>query len=941
MLRRKGYRWSLFLAVFVFAVEWGPWVLCRAQTRAGNQTAVRATEPIVTQVLVEINDFPGDRAYWVELARGLIILQGGDSFSEDRVNASIQALKGSMLFRNVRVDSTEAGQGIILRFRLDPFRLIKDIEIHGSFPLFEREVLKAMTLYVGDTFSEEKLANQESAVKDLFIKAGFIDARVDLSAAEDPDDGHVVVAVKIYKGRYERLQDLTFKGNRAFSRDRLKWHMTTWRVSSLPGYVGRFMEADLKKDLQKLIVFYRKGGFADVEIQYEVSRQPGWKGPSVFLAIEEGPRYDMVFIGNERFRDRTLRKDLVLFETGNRNDLGLKKSVKKLKERYRQAGFLETQIKIEETTEREGDIAIRRILLTINEGPCSTVRAIRITGNQALSDEAIQGQMLIQTATTLRKGVFVPETLAEDLYAIKALYAKHGYMDAEAEEHLDWSPNKEQVSILLKIDEGVQTIVASTDIKGLSIPTEKEAYETIRLKDRGPFRRHMVQSDENALSALISEKGYPHVRVKGDVVFSEDKSKAFVTYSIEKGPFVKAGQVYYRGNFRTKRKILDRAFGIKNSDPFSLAKMLEGQRGIRDLDLFDSVKLRAIGLKEKRKEIDLIVEVEEKRPYFFEIGGGYDSQKGIYGHSKVGDHNLLGTNKDIWLGAEASEIGYRAESRMEEPRLLGSRISADAGVFMERREEFNKSFGTDVYGSSVGLRRSWRKHLTTGLSVRFERREKFKNDGAVSDEEAAVFEPRSLFVTTPSVRYDARDSFIQPKKGGLAQFTVDISKGLTNDLDSFLRYEVDFRYYVTPLSRLTLAWMARAGYLDPYGSSNTVPEDQLFFLGGTSDVRGFDENLLSFDLQGNPLGGRWQLEGNMEARIDLGGNFELPLFYDIGRIGKALVDHETADKFRSSVGIGLRYITPIGPVGILYGRKLDPVDGESSGEFHFAIGYTF
>ena len=83
------------------------------------------------------------------------------------------------------------------------------------------------------------------------------------------------------------------------------------------------------------------------------------------------------------------------------------------------------------------------------------------------------------------------------------------------------------------------------------------------------------------------------------------------------------------------------------------------------------------------------------------------------------------------------------------------------------------------------------------------------------------------------------------------------------------------------------------------------------------------------------------MAGNMEARIDLGGNFELPLFYDIGRIGKALVDHETADKLRSSVGIGLRYITPIGPIGILYGRKRDPVDGESSGEFHFAIGYTF
>jgi outer membrane protein insertion porin family len=451
----------------------------------------------------------------------------------------------------------------------------------------------------------------------------------------------------------------------------------------------------------------------------------------------------------------------------------------------------------------------------------------------------------------------------------------------------------------------------------------------------------MIQSDVNALSALISEKGYPHVSVKDNVVFSEDSTKAFITYSIDKGPFVKVGQVYYRGNFKTKKYVLDREFELKRGAPFSLSKMLEGQRGLRDLNLFDTVKLKAIGLQEKREEVDLVVEVEQKRPYFFEMGGGYDSQRGVYGHSKLGDHNLFGTNKDIWLGAEASEIGYRIESRIEEPRLLGSRISADAGVFIEQREEFNKDFGTDVYGLSLGFTRSWWKHLVTGLHFRFERRDQFNEGGAALNEEVALFEPRSLFVTTPSVRLDTRDSFTRPKQGGVVQFAVDISKGLTNDLDSFFKYKVDCRYYVTPFSRLTFAWKARFGYLDSYGSSDAVPDDQLFFLGGTSDVRGFDENLLSFDGRGDPLGGRWQSEGSAEARIDLGGNFELPIFFDIGRISETSVDHETADKFRSAVGFGLRYITPIGPIGILYGRKLDPVAGESSGQFHFAIGYTF
>jgi len=78
----------------------------------------------------------------------------------------------------------------------------------------------------------------------------------------------------------------------------------------------------------------------------------------------------------------------------------------------------------------------------------------------------------------------------------------------------------------------------------------------------------------------------------------------------------------------------------------------------------------------------------------------------------------------------------------------------------------------------------------------------------------------------------------------------------------------------------------------------------------------------------------------MEARIDLGRRFELALFYDVGRISNTYTE-SVSDKTRSSVGIGLRYITPVGPIGFLYGMKLDPEEGESSGRFHLSVGYTF
>ena len=148
------------------------------------------------------------------------------------------------------------------------------------------------------------------------------------------------------------------------------------------------------------------------------------------------------------------------------------------------------------------------------------------------------------------------------------------------------------------------------------------------------------------------------------------------------------------------------------------------------------------------------------------------------------------------------------------------------------------------------------------------------------------------------------------------------------------------RYFITVIPRVTLATVGRIGYLDPILDNETIPQDQLFFLGGTRDVRGFNENELRTE-NGDPVGGRAALNGSIETRIDLGMNFELPLFFDIGRIEDSFVDL-TLDEFRSSAGLGLRYITPIGPIGLLYGFKLNGKRHKKDiGRLHFSLGYTF
>ncbi|MFW6114665.1 MAG: outer membrane protein assembly factor BamA [Thermodesulfobacteriota bacterium] len=925
----------LFLPAILVYDSW-----CYSSFKENNKGAAVFFDSLVSRIDINLGDFPGNTKELIRLARDLIVLKQGEPFSPDLLQESIQALKRSRRFQEIHVDSRQEDRGMALLFNLKPFQLIKDIKIYGEFPLFETEILRAMTVHVGDIFTREESSKQAAIIAEVFKGEGFAEPEISLTVKDDNQDGNVALQVNIEKGPYRTVAQITLEGNEAFSDSLLKCKMKVWRSTLLPGSWGRFIRRNLTEDIENLVGYYRKNGYADVMIDQKILKQ-GEQDLAISILIHEGPRYIFEFAGNRSLKKSILRKDLVLLKEGNKKDLGLKKSIREMIERYRKAGFLETQIRIAENVDEATEKSVRRVRFIIDEGPRALVTSIRFIGNQAFDDETLKNQMLTRVPGFGESGVYLPETLDQDLDAIQLLYRQHGYMDAEIKDVLKWSGDKHSVEISLMIEEGVQSLISSITIVGLTVVTQEEARGRFEMKTGEPFRRYMVQSDENNLSALISEKGYPHVTVKGEVSIGKDKSTIHITHHVDEGPYITMGHVYCVGTFKTKNRIIRREFQMNPGEPFSLTKMLRSQRNIRSLGIFDSVVFRLIGLEEKRDQVHVLVEVEEEKPYFIEVGGGYETERGFYLHARTGDRNLAGTAKDAWIAGEVSQIGYRGELGITEPRLLGTRISATLGMYAEREEEFNQDFGTKSLGASLGFSRKWFGRTTTGLNFRFERRETYRQDSLESsadlDEE---FQRRGIFIISPSVVYDTRDSFIRPRKGILSSFSVDLYRGTNSSFDDFLKYRYDIRYYVTPLPRLTLAWRGRAGYIDPYGQTERISDDHLFYLGGASSIRGFDENLFSFDVQGDPVGGRFAGELSIESRIDLGRNFELAFFYDVGRLDDTYVS-AVSDKTRSSVGTGLRYITPIGAVGLLYGMKLDPEEGESPGRIHFSVGYTF
>jgi outer membrane protein insertion porin family len=825
---------------------------------------------------------------------------------------------------------------------------VKDIHIYGAFPLFERDILGAMTIHIGPVLDRDVLSEQPSRIASYLESEGFIQPTVTVQAKLDEADAHYVIQIHIDTGHYQHLKNFRITGNQTFSDIRIKARMSTWKKAMLPGVSGRLIHHDIQKDMQDIVALYRSAGYLHVEIVHHIVPCPDQPDQAdIEIAVTEGPHYRFECQGNTAFSAATLESDLFFREDGMINDISIKRSIRKIKARYQQAGYLEPQIAIREIPGYSKTTPPEKVYgVFITEGPRTRINQVRITGNQALPSVEIEKQILSRPGGIFQPGALVQETLDEDIKAIAALYFSKGFRHTQITSDVSLTPDRTLANIQFDIHEGDATLVTDITMPGLHSISKEAALDALRLKIGSAFFEDTLENDKDKLTELISETGHPHVQVTAQVIFPDNPFQARIEYQIVEGGYVAMGDVIVSGNFTTRERILKNEMEIKTGDPFSLKKLLQSQKNIRNMEIVRSVQFQSCGLKEKADLVNIIIDIEEAKPYILDIGFGYETEKGAFAHTRMENRNFRGANMKAWAEAEISQIGYKGETGLTEPRLMESRVSADALVYAEDRSEFNQSFGVRILGSSLAFFRKWEPKISTGIAFNAEQRQLYENNDSFSQSFQTAYltenglAPRSLMMVTPKLQFDTRDSFVRPRKGIFAAGYVDVSRGIDGDLDDFLRYRLDTRYYVTPLSRLTFAFSARWGYIDPRNAEKVIANDQLFFLGGSANVRGFAENMLRFNPDNEPVGGLSSVSGTAEARIDLGNQIELCIFTDTGNLGQYQTD-AIPNGFRTSAGIGLRYLTPIGPVGLVYGLKLDHEPGEDPGRFHVSIGYTF
>ena len=475
-------------------------------------------------------------------------------------------------------------------------------------------------------------------------------------------------------------------------------------------------------------------------------------------------------------------------------------------------------------------------------------------------------------------------------------------------------------------------------------PGDLEAGERheLRMHVGGPYRVRVLAQDKNLLLSAYRDAGYPRAEVTPDVVFSDDRERARVTFRVSPGPRVEVSAIVVAGLHKTREAVVRRELRLEEGKPLGLGQLVESQKRLAALGIFERISIGEINAEPETGQ-GLVVTAQEGPRTTFAYGIGSSEREILRGSVEVTRRNLGGLDRTLTAYARGSFRGSRLLLGYREPYLFGHERDLYLAAFREEEARTGFSFTrTGVLGQTL-TRISPR--LSFSLRYSFQDTRVFDLEIPLDVVERQF---RNYTVSGPSVSVvsDRRDDSLDPHRGLFMGADVQSSIRLFGGA-SFLKAFVQASNYRRMSGRLTLALAGRLGLATTFGRGEPfeLPLPERFFAGGDYGPRGFKTDYagpLELGSTGEllPTGGNALLFGGVELRYDLKRAFSLAAFSDAGSV-YSLVSEIDLSEILYTTGLGLRYKTPVGPVRLDWGLKLNPRPGESNYRFHITIGNAF
>ena len=591
-----------------------------------------------------------------------------------------------------------------------------------------------------------------------------------------------------------------------------------------------------------------------------------------------------------------------------------------------------------------GALALPAAAQTKRPAPASgRIQTLRFNGNQAFSDDRLRAVLgmkprrkLMLFSKPLDLSRAEVERMAEDL---ALFYRRQGYFEAEVRVLA-----KKDGSASLTIAEGRPCLIGEVRLSlvaqpGGEAPDSGELRAALALASGDVFSVDNYEAAAQALERKLKDSGYPFAAVSPQADIDLAAYAVAITFDVKPGAKAAFGQVTFEGIIHTEEKILRRALSFKTGEPYSQALVNESQEALYKMGLFESVVI----LPEKAAShsvVPILVRVKEGRHHRVRAGVGYSTDEGPRG--MAGWETLRLDDKVVALGFESrlSDLQTQVSTSLRRPYVFGHRSSFLSDLAYGRLREAKFTYRS--LKARSGLDFIFTKRLTFACYGTVERVLQVSPD---RDLKKAIDEGARDVATIASLAcgltWNTADKPFTPRSGSILSCSIEPSRLIGSHVN-FDKITLEGRHYLGLSQEVVLALRLKMGGILSGSPSADIPVSRRFYAGGSSSVRGYGYNSLGpLSEKGVLLGGNGLVEASTELRFPLKGSLSGVAFVDAGNATPRAFSLKDAE-IKVGAGVGFRFASPVGPVGVDIAWKLEPyaLDGTPY-LIHFFIGYAF
>ena len=923
-----------------------------AYSRPHAPQAASTSEGAGSPVVVRVRIVREDGLVLAESPSGITV-EAGKTLDREKVAQSLRALYRTGDYADLRAVVSPENEGVRLDFVARENLFFNVVRLEGlEPPPSEASAVAAMQIGLGQTYRKEIVEEALGRLRETLRDEGLYRAEVSAETVPHPETHQIDVIVHVKPGPRARVASMQLKNDTAYRDATL-----LSRFKMKPGQA--ITSARLQRGTERVRKFLAKKGHLSARVTVRRGEFDAAKNAAaIFLEVTQGPRVE-VSVNGAKFSEGELKRLIPIYQEGAVDPDLLEEGKRNVRERLERQGYFDADVSYKigmrdvKTSAWQG--MQETITYTVERGDKHKLVGIEISGNKYFDTELLKSRLQIFQGAFGSPGRFSRRLVDLDAQSMQSLYQANGFLDARVIPWVEdnYRGKEGDLFISFTVEEGRQTRVASLSIEGIHAFKEEELLGVIGSTPGQPYSDFGVTTDRDNILALYFNEGFPeatftstaerapatpaeeeaslaspHASPSGAEKKEQSKKAARppveqaeevrLVYHIQEGPQTRVRRVLISGYEHTRPKVIRREVRIKPQQPLREGDVVESQRRLYNLGIFNRVTIEPQNPNGSSTDKDIAVLVEEAKRYTLAYGGGFEVQRlasttnptegqveaaprGILEISKL---NLTGRADTLSLKVRGSTLQGRALLGYSAPNTFGnSKLSFQATAFVEKTRDIN-TFTEQRYEGSLQL--TAQVSTLSTLFFRYSFRQVRVSDLKILSQEIPLFNQPTL-VSQFGVTWvrDSRNNPADASKGTFNSADFDLASTYIGSSASFLRFFYQNSSYHPIKRRFSFARSIRIGVLAPYRDTvslsfpapttpplpTVIPLPERFFAGGGTSLRGFALNQAGprDSITGFPVGGQAILMLNQEFRFPmrlpfLGTSLGGALFYDGGNV---------------------------------------------------------